>query len=81
MTGENVREIVLATINKILEKKGGKLITSLDEKLSLRNDLGFDSLDLAELTVRIEDETGVDIFEKGIIDKISEILERVSANG
>lgn len=80
MARENVKEIILNSINKVLEKKGEKILTSLDEKLSLRSDLGFDSLDLAELTVRIEDETGIDIFEKGIIDKISEILERVHAN-
>jgi len=78
---ENVKEIVLRAINKVLEKKGKQPLSELDEKLSLRNDLGFDSLDLAELTVRIEDETGIDIFEHGIIDKISEVLERVKISG
>ena len=37
----------------------------------LRTDLGFDSLDLAELTARIEAEFDVDI-------KISDILEKIS---
>jgi len=74
-------KVVLEAINKILEKKGKKLLSELDANISLRNDLEFDSLDLAELTVRIENETGIDIFEKGIIDKISEVLERLGENG
>jgi acyl carrier protein len=77
---ENIKAFLLETINKILKKKGSKPIETLDEGVSLRNDLGFDSLDLAELTVRIEDETGIDIFEKGIVDKISEIMERIGVN-
>lgn len=72
--------IILSAINKILEKKGKKSLEKLDDKLSLRNDLGFDSLDLAELTVRIENKIGIDIFEKGIIDKIYEIKERLGEN-
>jgi acyl carrier protein len=43
----------------------------------LINDLGFDSLNLAELTVIIEDEYGVDIFEKRIIRKVYEIKEQI----
>jgi acyl carrier protein len=81
MGAEDVKEIVLKAVNKVLEKKGKQPLIELDENLSLRNDLGFDSLDLAELTVRIEDETGVDIFEHGVIDKISEVLERVKVSG
>lgn len=44
----------------------------------LRTDLGFDSLDLAELTARIEAEYDVDIFEDGIVFKISDIWEKIS---
>ena len=44
----------------------------------LRTDLGFDSLDLAELTARIEAEFDADIFEDGIVFKISDILEKIS---
>jgi len=64
-------------INIILEKKEKEKLEKLDENLSLRNDLEMDSLDLAELTVRIEDEFGVDIFEDGIIDKVGEIIEKI----
>jgi len=66
---------LLELINFILEKKKStKRITELNS-CSLRKDLNFDSLDLAELTVKIEDEFDVDIFENGIVDTTDEIIE------
>lgn len=44
----------------------------------LRTDSGFDSPDFAELTTEIEAEFDVDIFEDGIVFKISDILEKIS---
>lgn len=38
----------------------------------------MDSLDLAELTVRIEDAFGIDVFEDGIIDTIGEIMDKIN---
>jgi acyl carrier protein len=52
--------------------------TVINDDDDLINDLGFDSLDLAELTVIIEDEYGVDIFEKKIIRKIYEIKQQIN---
>ena len=77
-----ISERLLEIINLIRKKKGEKELSArfLTENLSLRNDIGFDSLDLAELTVRIEDEFGIDIFEHGNIDTISEILKRLGEN-
>ena len=40
----------------------------------------MDSLDLAELTVKIEDEFNIDIFENGIVETVSQIWERVKGN-
>lgn len=68
-----MEEKLLNIINYILKKKNKYELEKLDTSLSLRNDLELDSLDLAELTVRIEDEFDVDIFEDGIIDTIAEI--------
>lgn len=66
---------LLDIINNIRVKKElGKLI-NLSPNMSLGIDLGFDSLDLAQLTVLIEDEFGVDIFEEDIIETIGEIYE------
>ena len=45
--------------------------------MHLRNDIGFDSLDLAELTVRIEAEYDIDIFEEGIVNTVGEILNKL----
>ena len=43
----------------------------------LREDLGFSSIDLAELTVRIEDSTGVDVFADGVVRTVEEILSKL----
>lgn len=68
---------ILNIINRILVGNGNENLSDFDPKLSLR-ELGFDSLMLAELTVRIEDEFEVDIFENGIVDKLAELFERIS---
>ena len=44
---------------------------------NLRNDLGFTSFDLAELTVRIEDEFDIDIFEDGLVNTVGEIFVKL----
>ncbi len=75
-----MEEILTKMINEIMNKKGSQSVVELKTAQTLRNDYGFDSLDLAELTVRIEDEFGVDIFEHGNVDTISEILKDTIAN-
>ena len=55
-------EKLLSIINTVLENRGKTTVASINADTSLRNDLGLDSLDLAELTVRIESEYDVDIF-------------------
>jgi len=74
---DKIKEI----INIVLEKNNKEKIEELNKEASLRDDLGMDSLDLAELTVRIEDEYDIDIFEDGIIDKVGEIIEKISKRG
>lgn len=60
-------------IKGILEKKEKNLREDVDLSMSLRKDLGFDSFDLAELTVLVEDEFGIDIFADGLVDTIQEV--------
>ena len=72
-----MKEQVLSIINDIRKSKNLKVLESLKETDNLRNDLNLTSFDLAELTVRIEDEFGVDIFEEGLISTIGEIYERL----
>jgi acyl carrier protein len=68
---------LLEIVNHIRQKKDKELFTELKPEYSLAADLGFDSLDLAELTVRIEDEFDVDIFEDGFVRTVSEILAKL----
>ena len=65
---------LLLIINEMREESGFELIESLEATMDLREDLQLDSLMLAELTVRIEDEFDVDIFEDGIVQTIGEII-------
>ncbi len=68
---------ILDIINTVLNNAKKDKITSLNPTMHLRNDIGFDSLDLAELTVRIEAEYDIDIFEEGIVNTVFEILEKL----
>ena len=72
-----MEEKVLEIINKIKKIKGEELISQLNESDNLREDLGLTSFDLAELTVNIEDEFDIDIFEDGFVNTIGEIYERL----
>lgn len=72
-----MNEKLIEIINSILIKEDKQLLNELMPNISLRNDLGFDSLDLAELTVKIEDEFDVDIFENGIVDRLEEVINQV----
>jgi len=68
---------LLIIINTILKNRGKQKITEINGNSHLRNDIGFDSLDLAELTVRVEAEYDVDIFEDGIVNTIGEIMQKI----
>lgn len=68
---------LLRIVNQVQEFAGRPLIAAWDPALSLRNDLGFDSLDLAELTVRIQDRFGADVFERGVVDTLQQLVERI----
>ena len=69
---------LLDIINIILKNLEKPTLDKISGETDLRTDLGFDSLDLAELTARIEAEYDVDIFEDGIVFKISDIWEKIS---
>ena len=68
---------VLNIINEILESKDLNKLNSLSEQLSLRDDLGLSSFDLAELTVKLEDEFDIDIFEDGLVNTIGKIYVKL----
>jgi len=70
-------ETLKTIFNTVLKNRGKQEITEITETSSLRNDIGFDSLDLAELTVRIEAEYDVDIFEDGVVNTVGEIIQKL----
>ena len=73
-----IEEKILGIINTVLDNRTKQKLTSLRPEMHLRNDIGFDSLDLAELTVRIEVEYDIDIFEDGIVNTVGEIISKIN---
>lgn len=68
---------VLEIINDIRTAKSMSAVETLNSTDNLRNDLGLTSFDLAELTVRLEDEFDIDIFEDGLVNTIGEIYTKL----
>ena len=76
-----MRGKLIIIVNEVLENKGKPLVNSLNENTNLRNDIGFDSFDLAELTVKIEEKFNVDVFADGLVNTIGEIEKKLKENG
>lgn len=74
-----MQQIVLSIINNIREAKGLSSLDILINDMKLREDLEFTSFDLAELTVKIEDEFDIDIFEDGLVSTVGEIFAKLKA--
>ena len=69
---------LLEIVNYMRECKGQTKLTDLSYKFNLRDDLDFSSLDLAELTVRVENEFEIDVFENGLVTTVGEIIEKLN---
>ena len=74
---DDEKEKVLEIINNIRAAKDMAPVAELHIEDNLRNDLGLTSFDLAELTVNIEDEFDIDIFESGFVNTIGEIYTKL----
>lgn len=72
-----MEEKILNIINNIRVSKNLAPVVNLKEDDNLRTDLGFTSFDLAELTVHIEDEFDIDIFEDGLVNTVGEVYEKL----
>ncbi|GIL14605.1 MAG: hypothetical protein BroJett038_33250 [Chloroflexota bacterium] len=68
---------LLAILNTVIANKGGEPLASVCGGSRLREDLGFDSLDLAELTARIDHRFHVDVFAQGVVAKIGEVQDLI----
>ena len=73
---ENLRAVA-GIINTIHKNRGRIEVEAISADSRFREDLGFDSLDLAELTVRVEAEFDIDIFEDGIVSTVGEVLSKI----
>ena len=72
-----MEEKVLSIINEIRAAKEMALVETISAETKLRDDLNLTSFDLAELTVKIEDEFDIDIFEDGLVSTVGEILAKL----
>jgi acyl carrier protein len=72
-----MKKSLLEIVNIVLSEKQVQLEV-LNSDTDLRLDLRMDSMDLALLTVLIEDEYGVDIFEDGLVSTVSDILKKIN---
>lgn len=72
-----MRSKLIEIIKEVMSDSGKVPKMEITETTSLRKDLEFDSLDLAVLTVKIEDEFDIDIFEDGIVDTFEEIINKL----
>lgn len=72
-----MKQKIFEIINNIRAAKEMAPIAEFHAEDNLRDDLGLTSFDLAELTVNIEDEFDVDIFEDGLVNTIGEIYAKL----
>lgn len=70
-------QVILKAINEVLTESGRSERSDVTESCHLKRDLDLDSLDLAVLTVKIEAETGIDVFADGIVETIGQICDRL----
>lgn len=69
---------LLEIVNLVRDNKNLPALAELKPEFDLRTDLGFDSLDLAELTVRIEKDFGVDVFADSFVLSVADIITKLS---
>ena len=69
---------LLEIINKVLDSNGYKTIAEISDDMNLKNDIGFDSFMLAELTVEIEEVYNVDIFKDTLVFTIGDIKNKLN---
>jgi acyl carrier protein len=76
----SILDSLLIIFNTVLENNGKAQLNELKGDMDLRDDIGFDSLALAEITVRIESKYGIDIFDESIVTNVDEIIQRLNSN-
>jgi len=75
---EEKEKKVISIIRDILSDENMESEMKIIESTKLKEDLGFDSLMLAVLTVKIENEFDVDVFEDGLVFTVGEIFSKIA---
>lgn len=73
-----MKKQLLNIINYIRQSKGLSELPGISPGDRLRDEIGFTSFDLAELTVRVEDVFGIDIFEDGLVETIGQVYSKLN---
>lgn len=73
-----MNEMLVTIINEVRANKQQPPLNDLCASSRLREDVGLESLDLAELTVRVEEKFGVDVFADGLVHTIGEIEAKIT---
>ena len=74
---KNIEIEIEKIIRKILKENKIKYKKKITHKSHLINDLKLDSFALAQLTVKIEDKYGIDIYKNRIIYRVKDIFEQL----
>lgn len=73
-----MNEKLIKIISNLISENGiESSVEKINEFTTLTDDLGLDSFNLAQLTVEIESEFGIDIFENGVISTVGDILKQL----
>ncbi len=72
---------LLRLIDEVRANKRQPPASGVTRATRLREDLGFASLDLAELTVRIDERFGVDVFADGLVHTVGEVADKIARGG
>ena len=70
---------ILQNVNTVLATGQRTTLKQISRQADLVEDLQFDSLDLAELSVRLEAEFGVNVFVGKIPSTVNDIIHRLES--
>ena len=66
--------LVKKAILEVIKENDIQFFGKIEDNYNLNNDLGFDSLNMIHLVVKIEDEFSVDMFSEGKISTVIELI-------
>ena len=71
------RAALRQTLKNMLEEERGESYPSLDESVTLREQLGLDSVDLVSLVLRIQDQFGVILPSEELeaVQRVGDLLD------